>query len=280
MIGLDDEVAGEYLAECCEHIATVEAGLLAMEKAGAGIDDEVVNRVFRAVHSVKGGAGFFDLAKIGQLAHKAEDVLARIRSHDLVPTPGRVRVLLRASDRLRELIQDPARSNQADIAEILEALAAEPAEQTVPAVRGCAPSVEPGYQGRRLRVLLAEDDFASRLLLQTFLSRYGECHVAVNGREAVETVRSAMVHGERYDLICMDIMMPEMNGREAVRQVRALEMEFGILSTYGAKIVMVTTVTDVKEVIRCFKELCDAYLMKPIDLADLLGQMKSYGLVQ
>ncbi len=75
-------------------------------------------------------------------------------------------------------------------------------------------------------------------------------------------------------------MMPEMDGREAVRQVRALEMEFGILSTNGVKIVMITTVTDVKEVIRCFRELCDAYLMKPIDLADLHAQMKTYGLVQ
>ena len=80
------------------------------------------------MHSVKGGAGFFDLVKIRELAHQAEDLLALIRSHDLVPTPGRVRVLLRAADRLRDLIQDPARSNQADIAEILAALAAAPAE--------------------------------------------------------------------------------------------------------------------------------------------------------
>jgi two-component system chemotaxis response regulator CheY len=129
-------------------------------------------------------------------------------------------------------------------------------------------------------MLLVEDDFASRLLLQTFLSRYGECHVAVNGREAVEAVRSGWDGGETYDLICMDIMMPEMDGREAVRQVRAIEEARGILSTYGAKIIMTTTVDDIKEVMRCFRELCDAYLVKPIDLGSLLRQMKSYQLVQ
>jgi two-component system, chemotaxis family, chemotaxis protein CheY len=74
--------------------------------------------------------------------------------------------------------------------------------------------------GRQLRMLVAEGDFVCRVILQTFLFRYGECHVAVNGREAVETFRSALERGEQYDLICIDVMMPEMDGREAVRQVR------------------------------------------------------------
>ena len=146
--------------------------------------------------------------------------------------------------------------------------------------RGRVRSATRSQRGRHLRMLLVEDDFASRLLLQTFLSRYGECHIAVNGREAVEAFRSALERGQRYDLICMDIMMPEMDGREAVRQVRAMEEAHGILSTYGAKIIMTTAVDDIKEVIRCFQELCDAYLVKPIDLAKLLSHMKSYQLVQ
>ena len=74
----------------------------------------------------------------------------------------------------------------------------------------------------------------------------------------------------------MDIVMPEMAGREAVRQVRAREEARGIFSTRGAKIVMTTAVDDLREVVRCFQDLCDAYLAKPISLVKLLRQMRSW----
>jgi two-component system, chemotaxis family, chemotaxis protein CheY len=281
MISLDDELAGEYLAESRDHLDTMETDLLALERGGAETTDERVNRVFRAVHSIKGGAGFFDLVKIRELAHKTEDLLALIRSHDLVPTPGRVQVLLRATDLLNELVQNPGTSNQADIAEVLAALASQQVDQPASPAESCDSGVGQGRPSDRpLRILLAEDDFASRFLLQTFLSGYGECHVAVNGKEAVEACRFVLQRGQKYDLICMDIMMPEMDGREAVRQVRAMEEAQGISSTCGAKIIMTTAVHDIKEVVRCFQELCDSYLMKPIDLDQLLGQMRSYKLIQ
>jgi two-component system chemotaxis response regulator CheY len=178
-----------------------------------------------------------------------------------------VGVLLRATDRLRELIRNPGASNQADISGIKAALV------------GLSASAREEPDGG-LRMLLVEDDFSSRLVLQTFLARHGECHVAVNGREAVEAFRTSLERGQRYHLICMDIMMPEMDGREAVRQIRAMEEARGILSTSGAKIIMTTAVDDIKEVIRCFQELCDAYLVKPIELSKLLDCMRSFQLVQ
>ncbi|HMD98709.1 MAG TPA: response regulator [Terriglobia bacterium] len=130
-----------------------------------------------------------------------------------------------------------------------------------------------------MRTLIVEDDFTSRLLLQSFLSPYGECHVAVNGKEAVAAFRAAQESGHKYDLICMDIMMPEMDGQTAVREIRALEEAGGTLSTAGVKIIMTTALDDVKNVVQSFKALCDAYLFKPIDTAKLLGHIRDLHLV-
>jgi two-component system chemotaxis response regulator CheY len=281
MIDLDSELADDYLAESLDHLATMETELLALEGAGTGmegsgvrLDAERFNRMFRAVHSIKGGAGVFQLVKIGELAHQTENLLASIGSGKLAPIPERVRILLRVTDGIRDLIQHPGTSDQADIAGLVAAL-----RSTGEDHRPSAP-LRARSEGETLRMLIVEDDFASRVLLQAFLSPYGECHIAVNGREAVEAVRSSLERGQLYDLICMDIMMPEMDGREAVRQVRALEQKRGILSTHGAKVVMTTAVDDMKQVIRCFQELCDGYLMKPIELDQLLAQMKTHQLIR
>lgn len=274
----DDKFA-DYLAESREQLTTVELDLLAIEKEGAEIDEERLNRVLRTMHSIKRVSVFFELTKIGELAHQTANLLTLIRSRKMVPTPARIHVLLRATDSLNELFEDPVSSNQVDISECLSELSRLYEDYGTPISSSGA---KPGKKGPRdgpLRMLLVEDDFACRLLLQTFLSRYGECHIAVNGREAVDAFRSALDCDQGYDLICMDIMMPEMDGREAVRQVRALEEDRGIRSLCGARIFMTTTVDEVREVFLCFKELCDAYLTKPIDLGKLLYNMRSYQLV-
>jgi len=130
-----------------------------------------------------------------------------------------------------------------------------------------------------MRTLIVEDDFTARLTLQKFLSRYGECHIAVSGKEAVDAFRVAAENGSGYDLICMDILLPEMDGRTAVKEIRSLERERGILSTNGAKIIMTTALEDVKDVIRSFQELCDAYVIKPVNLGELRTHLTSLGLI-
>ena len=130
---LEDDLVLEYLAESREHLATIETDLLAIEQAGAAIDEQLVNRVFRAAHSIKGGAGFFDLLKIQELAHRTESVLDLIRSGQMVPNSEIVSILLLAFDKLRSMILDHADSNNADIAEFTEALTVLTEEHLSPA---------------------------------------------------------------------------------------------------------------------------------------------------
>jgi two-component system chemotaxis sensor kinase CheA len=119
---LDDDLVLEYLAESREHLATIENDLLAIEQAGAAIDEQLVNRVFRAAHSIKGGAGFFDLLQIKELAHRTENVLDLVRSGQMIPNSEIVSILLLAFDKLRGMILDYVNSNQADISEFTTAL--------------------------------------------------------------------------------------------------------------------------------------------------------------
>ena len=119
----DDELIQEYLVESREHLATIENDLLQVEQDGSAIDEQLVNRVFRAAHSIKGGAGFFDLTRIRELAHRTESVLDMVRSRQMVPTPEVVSVLLLAFDQLREMLARYSESNEIEITDFVNALA-------------------------------------------------------------------------------------------------------------------------------------------------------------
>ncbi|MCX7823685.1 MAG: chemotaxis protein CheW [Syntrophobacterales bacterium] len=119
---MDDSLLNEFIAESREHLENIEADLLEIESMGENINPELVNKVFRAAHSIKGGAGFFDLKNIQELAHKTENVLDLIRSGRLVPTPDVVNILLLAFDKLKEMINNPAQSNEIDVSELIVSL--------------------------------------------------------------------------------------------------------------------------------------------------------------
>jgi len=131
-----------------------------------------------------------------------------------------------------------------------------------------------------MKTLIVEDDFTSRLLLQGILKNHGPAHVAVNGKEAVEAVRAALESGEPYDLICLDIMMPEMDGQQALQQIRALEEAEGVLLGNGARIIMTTALGDSKNVFAAYSGQCEAYLVKPIDKAKLLDELRKLKLIE
>ena len=115
----DDEILQGFIEESLEHLADIENDLLEIEEGGANIDEDLVNKVFRAAHSNKGGAGFMGLTVIQDLAHSMENVLGLIRSCKLIPNSEVINVLLQASDKLNTMIEDVSNSNEYDIEEHL-----------------------------------------------------------------------------------------------------------------------------------------------------------------
>ncbi len=130
-----------------------------------------------------------------------------------------------------------------------------------------------------MQCLIVEDDFAARRLIQRYLSDYGLCEVAVDGNEAIEAFHQAMDEKEPYDLICLDIMMPGMDGREALKVIRQIESEHGIDGLDGVKVIMTTALEDPKNVIGAFREGCEVYIVKPVDKNKLLEEIEKLGLL-
>jgi two-component system, chemotaxis family, chemotaxis protein CheY len=131
-----------------------------------------------------------------------------------------------------------------------------------------------------MKTLIVEDDVASRLTLRHLLKGYGAVHLAVNGGEAVEAVRAALEVREPFDLICLDIMMPKMDGQQALKQIRSLEGAYGLGTGEEAKVVMTTAIGDAKNVCIAFNSLCNDYLLKPIDKTKLLETLRQLGLIE
>lgn len=131
-----------------------------------------------------------------------------------------------------------------------------------------------------MKTLIVEDDFLARSLLSTLLSEYGICHVAVNGQEALGAVERALVENDSYDLICLDIMMPVMDGQQALQEIRKIEEKHGIMGLDATKVIMVTAIDDSKNIMKAFRQgQCEAYLTKPLDREKLIGHLKDLGLI-
>lgn len=130
-----------------------------------------------------------------------------------------------------------------------------------------------------MRILIAEDDLASRKFLSKILSAYGECDITVDGMEALEAFMMAWDDGNPYDLICLDIMMPELDGLKALKAIRDIENQKGIEESKRVKIIMTTALNDKDSVFRAFETGCEAYAAKPIDTKKLVEVMKKLDLV-
>lgn len=131
-----------------------------------------------------------------------------------------------------------------------------------------------------MRILIVEDDFVSRNLMHRILEKHGACDVAIDGREAVNAFKMALDEGEPYDLVCMDIMMPNLDGHSAVKEIRAIEEGRGVAPVDEVKVFMTTALGDTRNVSDAFFHgHVSGYIVKPIKPSMLLGELKNAGLL-
>lgn len=132
-----------------------------------------------------------------------------------------------------------------------------------------------------MKILIVEDEFASRKLLTSLLSEYGQCDTANDGLECVKAFRQALDDEAPYDLVCLDIMMPNMNGHQALNEIRKLEAERSVPPSSEAKVIMVTALNDPSTVVKAYyKGGVSAYLPKPIEIDTLLSILRDLGIVE
>ncbi len=130
-----------------------------------------------------------------------------------------------------------------------------------------------------MRILIAEDDYVSRKFMIKFLSQYGDCDVTVDGMEAIEVFMMSLDEKRYYDLICLDIMMPEVDGIKALKTIRKLEVERAVPMENRAKIIMTTALNATDEIFDSFESGSEAYSVKPIDTEKFKDVMSRLGLV-
>jgi two-component system chemotaxis response regulator CheY len=130
-----------------------------------------------------------------------------------------------------------------------------------------------------MRILVVEDDYISRRLLCRYLEPYGTCEEATNGHEAVDAIRRAIAMGQHYDLICLDIMMPGMDGQQTLVLLRQMEAEGGMPLGHGAKVIMTSAMEDNHYIMQALNASADGYVVKPIEKRSFIETLKETGLI-
>jgi two-component system, chemotaxis family, sensor kinase CheA len=244
----DLEILQEFIVETREHLEEIEPDLLAMEQKGGDVSPEIINRIFRAIHSTKGGASFLNFTSLKDFSHVMENVLMRLRDGHLTPTPELIDVLLRSVDVLRAMIDDVQASDMVPCAEELQQLDAilqgelpivsspaaapsQPAEPAQPAelVQQRAPDVAMVLDHSKLLELCIDIDEVQAALAEGMHHYEVELDpaedLAPEDRSVADLVQAAesvgrclwtssepgaLAAGERFTLICATVLDEEM----------------------------------------------------------------------
>jgi len=129
-----------------------------------------------------------------------------------------------------------------------------------------------------VRILVVEDELTSRELLKVILEPYGSIDMVSDGVEAIKAYNMALAK-EPYDLICLDIMLPKMDGQQVLKGIRKIEGDKGILGPDAVKILMISALGDFENVTEAFSSQCTSYITKPIDADKIVAELRSLELI-
>ena len=128
---------------------------------------------------------------------------------------------------------------------------------------------------KSMKSLVVDDELVSRSKLQKIMESFGHCDVVDNGDRAVLAVIMALNSDQPYDLILMDIMMPIMDGHEALQRIRQVEKERGVAPGNEARVLVISSLEDQKNVCRAFfRGLASGYLTKPVNKESILKALQ------
>jgi len=123
-------------------------------------------------------------------------------------------------------------------------------------------------------ILVVDDNFINRKLVVQTLMPYAICDVAANGNEAIVAYDLSVQNDMPYDLILLDVSMPEVDGLDVLKQIRSKEKMCGIDKAAGIPIFMLTAYTEPRNDAQ--DEGCNLYILKPIQADDLIAKIKEF----
>jgi two-component system, chemotaxis family, chemotaxis protein CheY len=129
-----------------------------------------------------------------------------------------------------------------------------------------------------MRTLIVDDDVVSRRVLLEILKPYGECQQAGTGREALAAFTGALDKNP-FDLVLLDIQMPDIDGQETLAAIRAIEARRGVPPQLGVKVIMATVNADKTSIFTAFRNQCEAYMIKPVTSEGVMVNLEQFGLV-
>ncbi|WP_319522813.1 response regulator [uncultured Desulfosarcina sp.] len=129
-----------------------------------------------------------------------------------------------------------------------------------------------------MKIMIVDDERVSRIKMQQILKGYGECHAVENGLTAIKSFTEALLDEKPFDLITLDISMPDLGGPEVLESIRKLESKNGITVENRSKILMVTAHSDYPTVVASIEAGCNDYIKKPFSEERVLLKLNKMNL--